>query len=342
MFPIRATGDEGHLPDPRDGLRQPSRISNAEVTVTAGKPCITSNDWVTLDFADTITAPDDAWRAWDPVTQQPVTVADALANPDEPWGLATAVTDRYSVVYYPAEIWDVPWHDGSTMSFADFLCYWINRYDRGLGEGVNPMFDEAHALELAGEDLGTTLGVRYTVNPSAGVGLKVEVWSDLWEFDAERMCDDYFPNYEQGSSPWHTVALGTLGERDGSMAFGEVKAQPLALGWINFLNRDIQQSELLAYLDGIIALDTADYEDATVPHYDFISAQYAAQGLGSFASEVGPRMSNLSDFVDAQNHMWVGCGPYYLDDFNFALNWVVLKAFEDYPDDLDKWFFVLE
>jgi peptide/nickel transport system substrate-binding protein len=293
---------------------------------------------VTLDFSDDIVAPDDAWRAWDPATQQPITVADALANPEEPYGLATAVTDRYSVVYYPAEIWDVPWHDGSTMSFADFLVYFATNYDRGLGDAAtNPMFDEAHSLELAAEELGTTLGVKYTVNPSAGVGLKVEVWSDLWEFDAERMCDDYFPNYEQGSGPWHTVALGILGERDGSMAFGEVKAQPLALGWINFLNRDIQQSELLGYMDGVIALDTADYEDATVPYYEFIQAQYAAQGLGSFATEVGPRMGNLSDFVDAQNHMWVGCGPYYLDDFNFALNWVVLKAFEDYPDDPNKW-----
>ena len=53
-------------------------------------------------------------------------------------------------------------------------------------------------------------------------------------------------------------------------------------------------------------------------------------------------MSNLSDFVLAQDHFWVGCGPYYLDDFNFALNWVTLKAFEDYPDLLDKFLFLLD
>ena len=347
MFPIRATGDEGHLPDTRDGLRNPSRITDAEVTVTTGLPAIATNAWVTLSFDTPITAPGEAWRSWNFTTGAPNTVTDALANPlatTGPWGLDTADCDRYSVVNYPEDIWDIPWHDGSTMTFADFLYYWTINFDRGVGDiGTNPMFDAAHALELAGEELGTTLGVRYTVNPEAGVGLSVEVWSDLWEFDAERMCDDYFPNYEQGTGPWHTIALGILGERDGSMAFGEVKAQPLALGWINFLNRDIQQSELLGYMDGIIALDTGDYEDATVPYFEFMEAEYDAQGIvADFADEVGPRMSNLSDFVDAQNHMWVGCGPYYLDDFNFALNWVTLKAFEDYPDLLDKFFYLLD
>ncbi|MEE9617944.1 MAG: hypothetical protein V3T90_13205, partial [Anaerolineae bacterium] len=292
-----------------------------------------------------ITAPGDAWRSWNFTTGLPNTVTDALANPlatTGPWGLDTAVCDRYSVVNYPEEIWDVPWHDGSTMTYADFLYYWTINYDRGLGDGVNPMFDAAHALELAGEELGTTLGVRYTVNPEAGVGLRVEVWSDLWEFDAERMCDDYFPNYEQGTGAWHTVALGILGERDGSMAFGEVKAQPLALGWINFLNRDIQQGELIGYMDGIIAL-AGTYTGDDVPYLDFIEAEYSAQSWGStFAAEVGPRMSNLSDFVYAQDHFWVACGPYYLDDFNFSLNWVTLKAFEAYPDALTKWFFLLD
>jgi peptide/nickel transport system substrate-binding protein len=341
MFPIRATGDEGHLPDPRDGLRQPSRITDAEVTITTGLPAIATNSWVTLSFDDPITCPGDYWRSWNYTTGLPNTVTDALANPWTEWGLDTAVCDRYSVVDYPEEIWDVPWHDGSTMSFADFLYYWTINYDRGLGEGVNPMYDEAHANELAGEELGTTLGVKFEVNPEAGVGLRVHVYSDLWELDAERMCDDYFPNYEQGTGAWHTVALGILGERDGSMAFGEVKAQPLALGWINFLNRSIQQSELLGFMDGIIAQDPLTYDDASVPYFEFIEAEYTTQGLGDFADEVGPRMSNLSDFVDAYNHLWVGCGPYYLYDYNFALNWVTLKAHETYPDDPSKWFTLL-
>jgi peptide/nickel transport system substrate-binding protein len=345
MFPIRATGDEGHLPDARDGLRQPSRITDAEVTVTTGLPTITSNPWVTLSYDDPITCPGDAWRSWNYTTGLPNTVTDALANPNPttgPWGLSTAVCDRYSVVNYPEEIWTHPWHDGNVMTFADFLYYWTLNYDRGMGDGINPMYDSDHANELEGEELGTTLGVRYTVNPEAGVGLRVEVWSDLWEFDAERMCDDYFPNYDQGTGPWHTIALGILAERDGSMAFGETKAQPLALGWINFLNRDVQQSELITYLDSIIAQDPLTYDDATVPYFEFIDGEYTAQGLGDFADEVGPRMTNLDDFIAEFNHMWVGCGPYYLYDYNFALNWVILKAFEDYPDPIDKWFYVLE
>jgi len=340
MFPIRATGDMGTHPDPRDGLRWDGRIDRAEVTITEGLPAIQTNPWVTLDFEETITAPDDAWRAWDWETQSIVTVAEALADPDAEWGLDTAVVDRYSVAYFPEDIWDHPLHCGSPLSYADFLYGYIIPFDRGQGEDVNPMFDSAARTALA-STYANTIGIKFTVGGAADdFGLKVETWSKLWEMDAERMVTNMYPNYAQGNGYWHTLALGIRGERAGEMAFGELKGQPLPLGWINFLNRDVQLGALVGYLDGIRAATA--YSDDNVPYYEFINAQYGAAGLGSFAAEVDVRMDNLKDFVGELNHLWVGAGPYYLDDYSFALNWVRLAAFEAYPDERDRWFFLLE
>ena len=339
MMPIRATGDMGTHPDTRTGLRWAGRITNAEVTLTTGLPAIQTNDWVTLDFEDTITAPDDAWRDWDPVTQTPRTVGDALANPGEPWGLDDASCARYSVAYFPDDIFDHPLHDGSTLSYADFLYLWFIPYERGQTESSIHDPDEIGFLSAERDN---TIGIKFTVNPTPGVGLKVETWSQLWEMDAERMVTNMYPNYDQGNGFWHTIGLGVLGERAGQMAFGETKAQDMPLGWINFLNRDVQQAALLDYLDATIALDSGDYADANVPFYEFIDGEYAAAGLGGFAAEIGPRMDNLRGWVNDMNHLWVGSGPYYLDDYNYALSWVRLAAFEDYPDPLDRWFFLLE
>ncbi len=348
MFPVRATGDRGTHPDVRDGLCWPGRIDRAEVTVTAGFPATATHDWVTLDFAGNISAPVDAWRAWDWETQSVITVGDALdaGNEGEPWALDDTLVDCYSVAYYPRDIWGHPLHDGSTLSFADFLYGWILPYDRARGEGVNPMYDPGAASQIA-STYETTIGVRFTVNPEDDVGLKVETWSKKVEtspeMDAERMVGTGYPNYAPGNGFWHTIALGIRGERAGSMAFGETKAQGTDLGWTDFLDRDVQLGALAGHLEGIRALDPGDYEDASVPYYEFIDAQYSGAGLGSFADEVGPRMDNLKDWVNEKNHLWVGDGSYYLDDFSFGSSgWIRLRAFDYYPDDPGRWLFLLK
>jgi len=339
MFPIRATGDMGTHPDTRDGLRWAGRIDRAEVILQTGLLAIATHPWVELSFENTITAPGDAWRDWDPVTQTPRTVQDALNNPEEPWGLETTEVNRYSVVYYPADIWDHPLHCGSTLSFADFLYHWILGYDRGQ-EG-SPIYDPDARDWLGGARWGT-VGTKFTVGgPANDFGLKVETWANNWQMDAERMVPDWYPNYAQGNGFWHTIALGIRGERAGEMAFGETKAKPTTLGWINLLDRDVQQDALVGYLEGIRTLDPGDYADANIPYYEFINAQYGAAGLGSFATEVDPRMDNLEDFVGRVNHLWVGSGAYYVDDYSLAHKWVRLAAFEAYPDPADRWLFLL-
>ena len=70
-----------------------------------GLPMSKTLDWVDLKFTDEIQVPADAWADWDAAAQKWITVARAI--PDGTTAL-TKIT-----VYYPADLWDVKWHDGS-------------------------------------------------------------------------------------------------------------------------------------------------------------------------------------------------------------------------------------
>ncbi len=89
MQAIRATGDWGAVSDPYTGLAWPQRIERAEVVATTGTPITKTLDWVSLEFADEIQVPDDAWVDWDAANQQWITktelnqmIADAQAKVD--------------------------------------------------------------------------------------------------------------------------------------------------------------------------------------------------------------------------------------------------------------------
>lgn len=360
MFPIRATGDMGTHPDIRDGLRWAGRIESAVVTVSDELPIRTGTpdvrDWVTLIQTPTpIETPDDAWRGWDPVLQQPITVLDAKAAPAEPWGLNVTEDEHiaacYAVSYYPADIFDHPLHDGSTLSFADFLYYWILAYDRGQAD--SEIFDKAAETELPGQ-YDQVIGTRFSLPDGDAWGLKVEVWSSLWEMDAERMVTTMFPNYDQGNGFWHPLALAILAERNYELAFGQAKSQGYPLDdpvvpasiWTGFIAGE-SLSTLDDYLQVVLTLAVEDYEDATIPYYDFIVAEYSG-----FEAEVAARMANLNwwvnlrdnpyEPVDGMGHFWIGAGPYYLANVGLVPPFVILEAFEDYPDARDRWFFLLE
>ena len=64
--------------DPFTGLVWPLRAESAAVTVQTGLPVFKSLDWVTLDTADTIPVPADAWVDWDAKTQKFITAAMPL------------------------------------------------------------------------------------------------------------------------------------------------------------------------------------------------------------------------------------------------------------------------
>ena len=104
---IRATNDVGLMPDPFTGLQWPQRVERAEVTIVEGLPVGVTHDWVDLTFEDHIHVPEDAWIDWDAVEQRFIPVSEL--HPD---GLTANLR---SVVYYPADLYDLTWHDGSNL-----------------------------------------------------------------------------------------------------------------------------------------------------------------------------------------------------------------------------------
>ncbi|MCB0183825.1 MAG: hypothetical protein KDE31_06155, partial [Caldilineaceae bacterium] len=129
----RGMTDSGVVPDPFTGLSWPQRIERAEITIQSGLPVAKSLDWVDLQFADTIEVPADAWIDWDPEAQKFITVGEKF-----PDGL-TALSK--SVVYYPSDLYNIKWHDGSNLSLADFMLGTIMGFDRAYESSA--IYDEA-------------------------------------------------------------------------------------------------------------------------------------------------------------------------------------------------------
>ena len=76
---LGTSSQDGIVHDPYTGLVWPLRFQKMDVTVKTGLPVFKTLDWVTLNTADTITPPSDAWVDWDAKSQTFITVADAAS-----------------------------------------------------------------------------------------------------------------------------------------------------------------------------------------------------------------------------------------------------------------------
>ncbi len=112
--------------DPYTGLALPQRAESATLVAEKGLPIVKNLDWVNLEFVDSITVPGECWADWDAVNQKWITVAEKF-----PEGL-TAKTK--STVVYPASLFETKWHDGSSMSVADFVMHMILTFDLGKAD----------------------------------------------------------------------------------------------------------------------------------------------------------------------------------------------------------------
>jgi|GEM_PF-372263 len=308
-------GDSGTLPDPRNGLHWPHRIESAAVTIKQGLPVGRTLDWLTLDFAHQIAVPSDAWADWDPISQRFITVAERFP------GGATAL--RKSVVTYPAEIFDTPLHDGSTLSMADFILAMIMRFDRG--KEASPVYDPAEKGTLDGL-LHTFKGVRIvSVEPN----LVIETYSDLWYLDAEANVTTWFPAYGRYDVTgfWHMIAVGWLAEEHAELAFSGSRAGALGVEWMDY-TRGPSLPVLKKWLDWAAAQNFVPY----------------APTMGNYVTpaEAAERWANLQDWYADKGHFWVGDGPLYLESANTVTRLVHLKRFEDYPDPADRWYIQLQ
>ena len=176
---IRATQDVGTMPDPFTGLQWPQRIERAEVTVKEGLPVGSTHDWVDLTFAEQIEVPEDAWLDWDATEQTFVTVGEL--HPD---GLTANIK---SVVYYPGDLYDLTWHDGSQFSLADIVLDMIMTFD--LAKEDSAVFDEAQLPSLNNFQ-SHFKGYRIVQTDP----LTVEYYSDQYTLDAELNVATFFPS----------------------------------------------------------------------------------------------------------------------------------------------------
>jgi peptide/nickel transport system substrate-binding protein len=313
----------GLMPDGRDGLPHPWRIESAVVTVKQGLPVTKTHDWVTLNFAADIRAPDDAWVDWDPVTQTFITVGDKM-DPGSPYYDADfdpSATVK-SVVSYPADFYDVPMHDGSTMSLADLIMSWIIRFDRAKLESA--VYDEAEVDRL-GSFMASFRGVKIVSEQP----LVIESYSEQWYLDAEANVAPWFPSYGfYGQfAPWHVITVGMMAEADQQLAWSKTKAARLAVEWTDY-TKGPSLSILRNHLDAALAANYIPYEPT----------------LGNYITEAeaGERYANLKAWDTRVGHFWTTTAPFYLHGVYPLQRTIELRRFEDHPDPIDRWMFLLE
>ena len=324
MFPIRATGDMGHHPDTRTGLRWAGRIEKAEVTVETGLPvAVTNTEWCSLTFQTGIVVPDDAWADWDAVSQEFITAAVRFPNP------ADRVALMKTVSYYPKGMFDeIKLHDGSALSMGDFVLSAILEHDRSKIDGY--IYD-AGTVSSYDAFMSMFKGVKF-ITDDPNYDLIVEYYTDNWSLDAENGVATYWPNYSQGNGFWHVLALGIEAEHDLELAFGKTKATALGVEWMSFIAGP-SLPILKAKLD---AARAATYPD-NIPY---------APTLGDYidADEATERYDNLyAWYMDpVKVHFWVSSGPFYLQRASPIEEVVHLRKFEDYPDLSTRWTFLAE
>ena len=299
---IRSTQDLGTMPDPFTGLQWPQRIERAEVTVKEGLPVGSTHDWVDLTFAEQIDVPEDALLDWDAVEQQFITVGDL--HPD---GLTANIK---SVVYYPGDLYDLTWHDGSQLALADIVLDMILTFD--LAKEESAVFDEAQLPSLNNFQ-SHFRGYRIVqADP-----LIVEYYSDQYTLDAELNVATFFP-----STPWHSMALGLLAEAAGDLAFSSDKADANEVEWMSYIAGP--SMEILA----------GHLEEATAGgHIPYAST------LGDYisADDAAARWENLSAWHEDKGHFWVGLGPFYLEKAFTTEKTVQLVRNENFLDPSSKW-----
>ena len=304
---VRGTSDAGTIADPYTGLPLPQRVERAEVYIREGYPVGKTLDWVELHFVEDNVVPADAWVDWDAAEQRFITAGEKF-----PDGL-TAV--RKSVVYYPSDLYEHRWHDGSRISAADFVMNMILAFDRAKPESA--VFDETK-VSLLQAFMQSFRGVRIVSTDP----LVIETYSDDYTLDAEQSVSTWFPTYQFGPGPWHTLALGLRAEAAGEVAFSTAKATKLNVEWLNYIS-----GPTLDVLRRHLAQATAE---SYVPYAPTLR-RYAS------ALEIAERWRNLNSWVSAKGHFWVGSGPLYLERAYPVEGIAHLKRYEGYRDPSTKW-----
>lgn len=304
---VNFTETGGIIYDPYTGLVHPDRIESAAVTVKTGLPVGKSLDWVSLDFADEIVVPDDAWIEWDAEAQTFKTIADA--------GMSGTTAKLKSVVTYPADVFEVnKWHDGSKFELADILMSFILTFDRPNEKSA--IYDEADVPLFEVFKAGFKGMKIASTDP-----LTIEYYSDVYATDAELSVSTLWPTWTTGELSFSMAAAANAAEAAGELAYTPDKSTQKEVEWTSFIGGPSLEI-LNAKLDELIANKTVPYE-ATLGKY--ITPEQAVA-----------RYEALKAFYASKGHMWVGTGPYYIDQVFMTEKSLVLKHNDEFPNLADR------
>lgn len=216
------------------------------------------------------------------------------------------------------------WHDGSTMSAADFVMGMIMTFDPGKKE--SKIYDEGYATTTLDAFLPHFKGVKIVSTDP----MTITTWDDKYQLDAENMVISWYPSYGgngdgdayfYGTTAWHNLTPGIQAEADGKMAFSLDKSSSLKVDETSQVSGPTLgiQSQ---YLD----------QDATAGYIPF------APTLGTYitADEAKARYANLQAFYKAHNNMWLGTGPYFVDKVDPTAGSITMSRFKDYMFQSDQ------
>ncbi len=302
---IKATSSGSFLADPFTGLYWPLRLQKMDVTVKTGLPVFKSLDWVSLNTADSIAVPSDAWADW-----------DAKAQTFIPAGDGKTAKVKVVLTYQPDLFKVVKWQDGTPLTPADFVMSWIENFDRGKKD--SKIYDEAY-----GPTLDSFMQAFKGVKIDSTDPLVIEYYTDNYFSDAELNVPTFaWPNYGFGESPWTIIAAANNAEADGKVAYSTDKSTANKVEWTSFIggpSLDI----LTTYLGQAAS-------SSFIPYAPTMSKYITAD-------DAKTDYANLQAWYKAHGHYWVGTGPYFIDKVFVTEKTITMKNNPDYPDLADKW-----
>jgi len=299
---IRATLGYAFLTSPYTGLPLPERAVSAEVYALKGTPTTSSSDWCKLTFVDKVEVPADAWYSYDVKANKVITAGEA--------GVKAA--QFKIVVNYGDVIGKIKYHDGTTMSMADWVIGWPLTFARV--DPSSPLYDAAAVPSFKAWREYFIAQRFVSTSP-----LVIEYYVNYTSPDVELIVSGFagWANF-----PWHALAIGIRAEEKGKLAFSSAKADKMGVEWMNYIGGPSLEV-LSKMLDESIA-------EGYIPFKDFLS-KYTT------VDDAKARYNALKTWYTQHKHFWVGDGPYYLDTADFNAHVAVLKANRNYPDKSDRW-----
>ncbi len=308
------TEDHGAVPNPYTGLMMPKLITKMDVVAKTGLPIAKNLDWVNLTTQDSITVPDDAWADWDATKQEFITAKDrAAADPKY-----TQTANVQMTVTFDPNVLKSKWHDGSTLSVADFVMDMILTFDPGKKD--SKIYDEGYAGSTLDAFMSHFKGVKIdSTDP-----LTITTWDDKYNLDAENNIYTWYPSYGgngdgdgylYGTGAWHNIGLGVQAEADGKMAFSLDKSSSLKVDETSEVSGPTLAIQA-QYLD-------QDAASGFIPYAPTMSKYVTAD-------DAKTRYANLQAFYKDHNNLWLGTGPYFVDKVDTTAGSITMTRFKDY------------